>query len=104
MTFMSANRGSAVSAYPRLTGPLGAAFDTLQASSLIRPGAQYNMDTLSAERQRISNILRNAGYYFFRPDYIDYKGRHDTAPRTGTAAHAGQADRSGSGITTVHDR
>ena len=48
----------------RLTGPLGAAFDTLQASSLIRPGAQYNMDTLSAERQRISNILRNAGYYF----------------------------------------
>lgn len=51
-------------AYPRLTGPLGAAFDTLQASSLIRPGAQYNMDTLSAERQRISNILRNAGYYF----------------------------------------
>lgn len=66
-------------AYPRLTGPLGAAFDTLQASSLIRPGAQYNMDTLSAERQRISNILRNAGYYFFRPDYIDYQA--DTTQR-----------------------
>ncbi len=37
------------------------------------------MDTLSAERQRISNILRNAGYYFFRPDYIDYQA--DTTQR-----------------------
>ena len=44
-----------------------------------RAGAQYNMDTLSAERQRISNILRNAGYYFFRPDYIDYQA--DTTQR-----------------------
>ena len=41
---------------------------------------------------------------FFPSGLHRLPGRHDTAPRTGTAAHAGQADRSGSGITTVHDR
>ena len=46
--------------------------DSLAATSLLKVGAQYNLDTLSAERQRITTILRNKGYYFFRPDYIEY--------------------------------
>lgn len=38
----------------------------------LRPGSRYSTDSLSAERVRITNSLRNRGYYFFRPDYIEY--------------------------------
>ena len=33
---------------------------------------RYSTDSLSAARVRITNTLRNHGYYFFRPDYIQY--------------------------------
>lgn len=36
------------------------------------PGQRYCTDSLSAERTRITNSVRNRGYYFFRPDYIEY--------------------------------
>lgn len=32
----------------------------------------YNTDSLSAARTRITNALRNRGYYFFRPEFIEY--------------------------------
>ena len=35
-------------------------------------GQRYSTDSLSAERIRIANALRNSGYYFFRPEYIEY--------------------------------
>lgn len=35
-------------------------------------GARYCVDSLSAVRIRITNSLRNRGYYFFRPEYIEY--------------------------------
>lgn len=35
-------------------------------------GSRYCTDSLSEERVRIANSLRNRGYYFFRPDYIEY--------------------------------
>ncbi len=38
----------------------------------LRPGSRYCTDSLSAERVRITNALRNRGYYFFRPEYIEY--------------------------------
>jgi len=38
----------------------------------LKPGKQYCTDSLSNARTRISNALRNRGYYFFRPDYIEY--------------------------------
>lgn len=40
--------------------------------SYLRPGVRYCTDSLSAERIRIANALRNRGYYFFRPDYVEY--------------------------------
>ncbi len=46
--------------------------DSLRQTSLIRIGAQYNLDTLTAEQQRIAGILRNRGYYYFRPEYLEY--------------------------------
>lgn len=35
-------------------------------------GERYSTDSLSAVRTRITNKLRNRGFYFFRPDYIEY--------------------------------
>lgn len=33
---------------------------------------RYSTDSLNIARTRITNRLRNRGYYFFRPDYIEY--------------------------------
>ena len=38
----------------------------------LRRGQRYSTDSLSAARTRITNVLRNKGFYFFRPDYIEY--------------------------------
>lgn len=49
--------------------------------SALRPGAPFNVPDLDAERTRVSNLLRNAGLYYFRPDYLTYQA--DTARRPG---------------------
>ncbi len=51
-----------------------------QAESLIRPGNQFNAELLEAERQRTSAIMRNNGYYYFRPEYIVYQADTTLAP------------------------
>lgn len=38
----------------------------------LRRGSAFALDSLEAARTRITNVLRNRGYYFFRPDYIEY--------------------------------
>ncbi|MCC8118307.1 MAG: BamA/TamA family outer membrane protein [Bacteroidales bacterium] len=43
-----------------------------QLDSYLKPGVRFCMDSLSAARTRISNGVRNRGYYFFRPEYIEY--------------------------------
>ncbi len=35
-------------------------------------GSRYSTDSLSASRTEIANALRNRGYYYFRPEYIEY--------------------------------
>lgn len=40
--------------------------------SELKTGDQYDVNILNEERQRISDRLRNRGYYFFQPDYIEY--------------------------------
>ncbi len=67
---------------PKILAP--GEMESLKATSLLRVGGQYNLDTLSAERNRISNILRNKGYYFFRPEYIGYLA--DTTQQPGQVA------------------
>lgn len=36
----------------------------------VRP--RYSADSLSVARTRITNAMRNRGYYFFRPEFIEY--------------------------------
>lgn len=38
----------------------------------LKAGERYSVDSLSAARIAIANDLRNRGYYFFQPDYIEY--------------------------------
>lgn len=40
--------------------------------SYLRTGSRYSVDSLAVSRTRIANTLRNRGYYYFRPDFIEY--------------------------------
>lgn len=59
-------------AYPTVNPGMDPLINSLRATSLLRTGAQYNLDTLTAERQRITGLLRNRGYYYFRPEYLEF--------------------------------
>lgn len=41
-------------------------------STYLVNGSQFCVDSLSAERVRIANWLRNRGFYYFRPEYIEF--------------------------------
>lgn len=41
-------------------------------STYLQKGTRYCTDSLSAERIRITNAVRNRGYYFFKPEFIEY--------------------------------
>lgn len=40
--------------------------------SLLKPGNQYDINEMEQERQRMASLLRNLGYYYFQPDYIEF--------------------------------
>lgn len=39
---------------------------------LIKPGEQFNAAAMESERSRISDMLRNNGYCYFQPEFINY--------------------------------
>ena len=41
-------------------------------SPYLQKGEIFCVDSLSAERVRIANRLRNRGYYYFRPEYVEF--------------------------------
>jgi outer membrane protein assembly factor BamA len=43
------------------------------SNSLIKKGANYDVDIMQKERERIASELNNNGYYFFVKDYVHYK-------------------------------
>lgn len=50
--------------------------DYLQADSvhcILRPGMRFDVNTLDSERQRITQLLQNRGYYRFNKDYIVFQ-------------------------------
>ena len=55
------------------TSAFGKAFVAAQARSLIKKGTPYQFDQISAERERIDNLLKRRGFYYFRPDFIIIK-------------------------------
>lgn len=54
--------------------PLTEYIDSLaRRSDYLKKGEIFCVDSLTAERVRITNRLRNRGYYYFRPEYIEYE-------------------------------
>ena len=49
--------------------------------SVLKSGENFSVLKLEEERQRLSALLRNNGYYYFRPEYTTY--RADTLQRSG---------------------
>jgi outer membrane protein assembly factor BamA len=46
---------------------------THSKNSLVKPGDQFDTDILDDERERITKVLKNTGYYLFIKDYIKYE-------------------------------
>lgn len=53
-------------------------------SDYLKAGVQFNLDSLIAERVRITNKLRNRGWFYFRPEYIEFLA--DSLQRRGSIA------------------
>lgn len=75
------------------------------------PGTPYSVDSLAQVRVNIANTLRNRGYYFFRPEYIEYLADSTIVPcsialrmvlASNTPAYASRSYRTGSVTTIVH--
>ena len=47
--------------------------DATIGDRILHKGENFNVVQLQAERERISSLLRNNGYYYFRPDFITYQ-------------------------------
>ncbi len=47
-------------------------YSLAKADKYLKPGNRYSMDSLNAVRVNIANVLRNRGYFYFRPEYIEY--------------------------------
>lgn len=41
-------------------------------NSLLKPGNPYNVEEMERESRRMADLLRNMGYYYFQPDYIEF--------------------------------
>ncbi|MDR3194474.1 MAG: BamA/TamA family outer membrane protein [Tannerella sp.] len=48
---------------------------------LLHKGDPFNVVRLEEERRRIATLMRNNGYYYFRPDYITYMADSTLAPQ-----------------------
>lgn len=66
--------------YQRFTPQTLAIIERGRRASLLTPGEQFNVTELDAERNRINTLLRNRGYYYFRPDYMTYQADTTLVP------------------------
>ncbi|MCD8029300.1 MAG: outer membrane protein assembly factor [Bacteroides sp.] len=58
--------------YERFAPQTQQIIDRSSRRSGVHSGDQFSVVALDKERDRISEILRNRGYYYFRPDYMTY--------------------------------
>lgn len=95
-TVSGSNKKKAKIAYTVSTGPLYTV-DTLEykgfptaidslitataADSRLRRGAPFAVSYLDGERTRISNLLRNSGYYYYRQPYATFTADSVTTPQ-----------------------
>ena len=51
-------------------------------NTLVKPGADYNLELLENERMRIDDILKNKGYFYFNPDFLLFLADTSMADQT----------------------
>lgn len=56
--------------YETDSSDLGKAVALAQKGSSLKVNRPYRLDSVKAERNRIHNILKEQGYYYFTPDYL----------------------------------
>ncbi len=54
--------------------------DSTMPQALIRKGSPFNVSNLESERQRITRLFRNQGYYFYQNTYASYLADTVNAP------------------------
>lgn len=59
-------------AYPLVNIPVDHIIQRSVPESLLKVGDNFNVVTLDAERQRLTSLLRNNGYFYFRPEFINF--------------------------------
>ena len=49
---------------------LGKAITAIFHNSILKPGKPYNLDVIKGERERINQVLKEQGFYYFSPDNL----------------------------------
>lgn len=70
--------------FPDSSGLLQIKIRETENQSLLKPGAQYNLDQIRAERERIDAYLKNEGFYYFNDDYLLFKADSTAGEKTVT--------------------
>ncbi|MEX2379866.1 MAG: BamA/TamA family outer membrane protein [Vicingaceae bacterium] len=59
--------------YPQGESHLESRINQLSADKLIKSGDYYQLEALKKERERISDLLRNEGFYYFEPGFLFFE-------------------------------
>ena len=57
-----------------------ALIDSTDHEKLVSPDAPFDISTLDGERERVGNLLRDNGYYYYQPGYASYLADTITKP------------------------
>jgi len=66
--------------YRRIRHRADTLLDLSVKDRLLHPGDQFCVIHLEEERQRIASLMRDHGYYYFRPEYITYEADSTLSP------------------------
>ena len=94
--------------YAVLEKNLAAIIEADSSNSLVRAGDRFDTDVLEKERKRISDLLRNNGYYAFDESYVGFVADSTVGPRQVDVAlvvHPMQTiDANGNKVNKRHQR
>lgn len=66
--------------YVRMRNRVDSLLPRVSSERLIRKGDNFNVVRLQEERERIADMLRDNGYYYFRPEYMVYQADTTITP------------------------
>ena len=66
--------------YVRMRNRVDSLLPRMSSERLLRKGDNFNVVRLQVERERIADMLRDHGYYYFRPEYMVYQADTTITP------------------------